>query len=53
VTVNYIPAGAGAYTVVMTARLGAFDGTVIGTASQPFTLAAVPQQITFNFGNIR
>ena len=52
VTLQYIAGTAGAYTVSLTARAGAFDGPIIGTVSSSATVATSGDTpMTFNFGN--
>ena len=52
VQLTYYPNGAGAYTVSLTARAGAFNGAQIGsTQMATFTPAGGGTAITYDFGN--
>ncbi len=51
VTLDMTPFGAGAASDTLTARLGTYNGTVIGTATVNFTVGSSPQHLTYNFGN--
>jgi hypothetical protein len=52
-TVQLLDVGSnGSYTVTLTARLGAFDGPLVGTPQTvSFTMAGATS-VTFNFGNV-
>jgi hypothetical protein len=45
-----IPFTPGAVTDTLTARIGAFDGPIIGSITLPFTVGASPQVLVYNFG---
>ena len=52
VTLQYSAGTAGAYNVSLTARAGAYNGPIIGTASSSATVATSGDTpMTFNFGN--
>ena len=52
VTLQYIAGTAGVYNVSLTARAGAYNGTIIGTASNSAAVATSGDTpMTFNFGN--
>ena len=51
VTVVYLPNTAGTYTMSLTARLNAYDGTLLGTQNQTVAISGATN-VTYDFGGV-